>query len=164
LVVTGANGAGKSTLLKIIAGLLQASEGRAALYETDARTSLGMAALEMAVYPALTCREHLVLSAQLRGCSPRVDELLAKVGLSNASEKFGQELSTGMKMRLKFALAIQPEPKLLLLDEPGAALDESGRTLLEQICAEQAARGALIIATNDPAERRLASLELELAG
>lgn len=67
-----------------------------------------------------------------------------------------------MKSRLKLALAIQPEPEILMLDEPGAALDESGKDLVAGICAEQISRGALIIATNDPDEKRFGTHELEL--
>jgi len=72
-------------------------------------------------------------------------------------------MSTGMKARLKLALAIQANPLLLLLDEPSAGLDEHGRALVESIAREQTQRGCLVLATNDPAERRLATLELELA-
>lgn len=61
------------------------------------------------------------------------------------------------------ALAVQHEPDVLLLDEPGAGLDEAGRGLVAEIAEEQAGRGALIFATNDPVERRLANLELSIS-
>jgi ABC-type multidrug transport system ATPase subunit len=122
-----------------------------------------LAALDQAVYPMLTCREHLKLAADLRGCEARDQELLEHVSLQDASEKLASHLSTGMRARLKIALAIQNDPDVLMMDEPGAGLDEAGRELVARITKAQAERGALILATNDPLERRLANLELSLS-
>lgn len=162
LVILGRNGSGKSTLLRTLAGLLPPSEGKVT-YEGDPRLTMGLSALEMALYPSLTVAEHLVLSANLRGCEPRTDELLAMIGLEHARDLYAHKLSTGMKARLKLAMAIQSKPSALLLDEPGASLDESGRKLVEAIIDEQTKRGCLVVATNEPAERRFATYELELA-
>ena len=85
-----------------------------------------------------------------------------RVGLAHAARLRASQLSTGMKSRLKLALAVQAEPLVLLLDEPGAALDEAGKALLDSVVREQASRGVVVFATNDPSERRLASLELAL--
>ena len=161
LVVLGRNGSGKSTLLKVISGLVPENEGSVHL-PSEARLCLGYSAIEQNLYPNLTCGEHLEFSGALRGCLSRRDELLAKVGLRDAINKPAIEISTGMKTRLRLAMAIQAEPKVLLLDEPGAALDEFGRALVQQIADEQSSRGCLIVATNDPTERSLATLELEL--
>jgi len=162
-VILGRNGAGKSTLLRTIAGLTQITEGEVSLPEGDPRHTLGLSALEQSVYTQLTVEEHLELTAQLRGCPARIDEILEKIDLVYARNKAAGQLSTGMKARLKLAMAIQAKPAVLLLDEPGAGLDEEGRSLVSRIAAEQAERGCLIVATNDPAERRLANLELQLA-
>lgn len=158
----GPNGTGKSTLLRCIAGLLTPTEGTIKLPDGDSRRVMSLSALEMALYPSLTCAEHLHLAADLRGCESRDAELLQRVGLGGAKNLRANQLSTGMKSRIKLALAIQPAPLLLLLDEPGAALDEAGKTLLDSIVAEQAERGVVVFATNDPSERRLANLELPL--
>lgn len=163
LLIMGRNGAGKSTLLKTLAGLVRASEGEIRLPEGDFRLTLGLSALEQALYPNLTVGEHLQFAADLRGCEARTDELLGQVGLGYARDFPASQLSTGMKSRVKIAMAVQARPKVLLLDEPGAGLDEAGRALVDEIAAEQTQRGCLIVATNDPAERRLANLELELA-
>ncbi len=163
LVILGPNGSGKSTLLKVIADLLPASEGEVDHEGQDLRTALGYAALDGAVYPNLTVREHLELTADLRGIPAEPDELLRKVNLKYAEAKPAGALSTGMRARLKLALALQPKPKLLLLDEPGASLDAEGRELVAEILHEQCKEGAAIIATNDPAEREEATHELNLA-
>jgi len=162
LIIVGRNGAGKSTLLRTLAGLVTPTEGSVELGSEDPRNELSMAALDQSLYPHLTVYEHLVLFGKLRGCTHRADELLARIGLESAADRFASRLSTGMKSRLKLALAIQPRPGLLLLDEPGAALDEAGKDLVAGICEEQRQNGALIIATNDPLERRFGTHELVL--
>ncbi len=162
LVIVGRNGSGKSTLLRILSGLLSPTEGRVRSLDGDYRTWLGYAALDMALYGHLSPTEHLILAAQLRGCEPRDEELLDQVGLAYAAGLPASQLSTGMQARLKLALAVQAGPKVLLLDEPGASLDDEGRELVGRLCEEQTERGCLIIATNDPRERRLATHELQL--
>ncbi len=161
LVVLGANGSGKSTLLKVMAGVIPATEGTCDRGE-DRRTSLGYAALDQSVYPVLTVAEHLELAAKLRGCDPRVDELLEEVELRYAAGVAGRHLSTGMRARLKFALAFQAEPPAILLDEPSAGLDERGRDVIARMIDARRNRAAFVIATNDPLERRFATHELSL--
>lgn len=163
MVVVGRNGSGKSTLLKILAGLLGASEGTCRYEFDDPRVELGMCALDSSVYPTLTPAEHLQMTGKLRGCPPRTEELLDRVNLADAADRDASKLSSGMRARLKLAIAIQARPRLLLLDEPGASLDEHGRAIVAEIAAEQKDRGALLVATNDPLERRLGNLVLELA-
>lgn len=162
LAVLGPNGSGKSTLLKALAGLLRPTEGRIEPSGEDSRHRIGLSALDLAVYPHLSPKEHLRFSADLRGCPGRVDELLSQVGLAEAADRPSAKLSTGMRSRLKLAMAIQHRPPILLLDEPGASLDESGRSLLADIVAEQLERGCLVLATNEPAERRFATHELRV--
>ena len=162
LVILGRNGSGKSTLLRTLAGLIDKTEGTVHLPEGDPRHILGLSALEQSVYSQLTVLEHLELTADLRGCPSRSEELLELIQLGYAKDVPAGQLSTGMKARLRVAMAIQAKPKVLLLDEPGAGLDEAGRSLIDLVTAEQAARGCLIVATNDPLERRLATLELQL--
>lgn len=161
LIIRGHNGSGKSTLLRVVAGLLSPSEGKIHLPE-DPRNTVGYSALEGALYPAITVAEHLEFTAKLRGCEARTDELLALIGLEYARDYAAMSLSTGMKSRLKLAIAVQARPLVLLLDEPGAALDEAGKGLVDTIMAEQQERGCALIASNDLDERRLANLELVL--
>ncbi|MBN9501392.1 MAG: hypothetical protein BGO01_01085 [Armatimonadetes bacterium 55-13] len=164
LAVIGRNGAGKSTLLKVLAGLIPPSEGKIRNTGDDPRRSIGYAALDMALYPALTVGEHLELTAELRECESRTEELLEEVGLLYAIRQPTSELSTGMRARLKLAIAVQSLPTVLLLDEPGAGLDEAGRQVVERLIEQQSMRGAVVIATNDPLERRFATHEMEILG
>lgn len=161
LVVVGRNGAGKSTFLKTLAGLISPSEG-AVRRPDDLPTQLGFCALDGALYPALSIEEHFELVGTMRGVPARTDELLERIGLTDARTRPCSKLSTGMRNRVKLGLAIQANPGVLLLDEPGAAMDEAGRQLVESICEEQLSRGVLVVATNDPRERRFGTLELEL--
>jgi ABC-type multidrug transport system ATPase subunit len=164
LVIRGRNGSGKSTLLSVIAGLTPRSEGVIRLPDADTRNSLGFSALEQTLYPQLSPAEHLMLGGRLRGVPSRSEELLEFVGLTSARDMPTFQISTGMKARLKLAIAIQARPCLLLLDEPTAGMDDEGRELVQRIADEQSDRGCLILATNEIADRRIATHELELAG
>ena len=83
--------------------------------------------------------------------------------MSDVGAKPVGQFSSGMRARLKLALAIQHEPAVLLLDEPSASLDENGREIVARVVYEQKRRGAVVIATNDQSDRRYATHELELA-
>lgn len=153
LVVTGRNGSGKSTLLKCLVGLMEPREGF-----VSTRAQFGYSAIDLAVYPQLTCREHVRL---FRGEAEGDDAaLLTLVGLEKAVDKAAGQLSTGMRGRLKIALALSRDPEVLVLDEPGAALDDAGRELLDHLTGSFS--GAIVVATNDPNERRWATHALDL--
>ncbi len=155
LVVTGANGSGKSTLLRLLAGLDSPSQG--SLKRPD---SIGYAGLEGALYSHLTAREHLEWAASMRGIPARTEDLLALVGLEEPGP--AGTFSSGQRSRLRLALAEQGEPSLLLLDEPGVALDEAGLLAVAALISHAQPRAAIVIATNDPRERRFATHELAL--
>jgi ABC-type multidrug transport system ATPase subunit len=123
---------------------------------------IGYSALDLALWPPLTATEHLDLAADLRGTTVSNAELLSFVGLVDAADKPVGQFSTGMRARLKLALATQHAPDVLLLDEPSASLDQEGRNIVVRTIEVAQERGAVIVATNDPADRRLATHELEL--
>jgi heme exporter protein A len=160
LLVLGPNGAGKSTLLKLLAGFLQPSEGK---IQRPSLGALGYAALDMNLYPTLTALEHLHFAAKLRKITAHNERLLTQVGLSSQANLPVSGYSTGMRMRLKLALAIQIEPSVLLLDEPSAALDKQGYQILEEIIKQQTQRGVVILATNNSQDRGYATHELVLS-
>src|SRR5436853_138990 len=70
--------------------------------------------------------------------------------------------SSGMKQRLRLAFALLHRPPILMLDEPGSHLDDAGREVVRAVVARQAARGLVLIATNDAQEVQLAAARLEL--
>lgn len=165
LLVTGPNGSGKSTLLRLLAGLESPTEGSIEKNIRDARKDIGFASPELRLYANLTGLEHLQLTARLRGCdvnSGNTHVLLNDVGLSLDCKKPTSAYSTGMRARLRLAMAIQTKPKILLLDEPSVSLDENGREILKNIIANQRNRGCIILATNDPYDRQFGEWEINL--
>lgn len=137
----GPSGCGKSTALRIIAGLGDATSGKIdwpssrinsqGLPEGD----IGFVFQEPTLMPWKTVFGNVYLPLKLRGvskaeASARIMEVLATVGLQDFADAYPRELSGGMKMRVSIARALVTNPKLLLMDEPFAALDEITRQKL----------------------------------
>lgn len=126
--LVGPSGCGKSTLLRIIAGLVTPSSGAVATVVSGDRGEIGFVFQDPTLMPWATIRANAALPLQLRGVvETGVDEALARVGLTDFARAYPRELSGGMKMRASIARAIVTAPKLLLMDEPFAALDEFTR-------------------------------------
>jgi ABC-type multidrug transport system ATPase subunit len=162
LAVVGPNGCGKSTLLGIVAEIIPPTEGSVHLPSAPPRLGFGYASLSGELYADLTVAEHLELTADLRCCEARTVELLDLVGLGYAAAFPARTLSSGMRARLKLAIAVQGRPPLLVLDEPGAGLDGEGTAILAEVVRKQQEQGFVLLATNDEQERRLATHELSL--
>jgi ABC-2 type transport system ATP-binding protein len=138
----GPNGAGKSTTVHMLTTLLPPTEGiaRVAGYDVvregpQVRAAIGAALQEAALDPLLTGREHLRLQASLQALprerrSSRADELLQRVGLTEAADRKVRGYSGGMKRRLDLAMALVHSPRILFLDEPTTGLDIQSRTAL----------------------------------
>jgi ABC-2 type transport system ATP-binding protein len=138
----GPNGAGKSTTVLMLTTLLPPTGGsaRVAGYEvaTDGakvREHIGAALQEAALDPYLTAREHMRLQTALHGLpraerKRRGDELIDRVGLSEAADRKVSGYSGGMRRRLDLALALVHGPRILFLDEPTTGLDPQSRTAL----------------------------------
>jgi NitT/TauT family transport system ATP-binding protein len=129
----GPSGCGKSTALRLIAGLLEPDAGR--IHFAQARPEIGFVFQEPTLMPwadALTnTRLPLDLKRVARGDgNARAAAALKRVGLAGFEQAYPRELSGGMKMRVSLARALAAQPKLLLLDEPFAALDEITRNAL----------------------------------
>ena len=166
VAITGANGSGKSTVVKLVAGLLRASKGQIALTvgtadESDParrRRLCGYVSPDLTLYTELTARENLQFFCDVRGASPEnIASTLERVGLSGREDDPIGQYSSGLRQRVKLALAVLFEPPVLLLDEAGLALDDKGVALVAELVAEQQKRGGLtLIATNDSREVVLA--------
>jgi ABC-2 type transport system ATP-binding protein len=146
----GPNGAGKSTTVKVLTTLLPPTSGSATVAGYDVahegakvRASIGVALQEVALDPMLTGREHMRLQAGLQGIprsqrAARGDELLERVGLTDAADRKSSTYSGGMRRRLDLALALLHGPRILFLDEPTTGLDVQSRTSLWQEVARLA--------------------------
>jgi ABC-2 type transport system ATP-binding protein len=138
----GPNGAGKSTTVHMLVTLLPPTEGTARVAGYDivhegpkVRAAIGAALQEAALDPLLTGREHLRLQTTMHGLprqerARRGQELLERVGLTEAADRKVRTYSGGMKRRLDLALALVHSPSILFLDEPTTGLDIQSRLAL----------------------------------
>ena len=133
--LVGPSGCGKSTALRIIAGLIQPSTGEvrwSAEVPADHREQIGFVFQEPTLMPWADVADNVWLPQRLRGTSrraarERIEESLALVGMADFAKAYPHQLSGGMKMRVSIARALSLKPRLLLMDEPFAALDEMTR-------------------------------------
>ena len=130
----GPSGCGKSTALKMIAGLSPVTAGSIVWSDSigDHAKDISFVFQEPTLMPWTKVFENVWLPLRLKGVSleiakPMVDAVLEKVGLSQFAHVYPRELSGGMKMRVSIARAMITKPRLLLMDEPFAALDEMTR-------------------------------------
>jgi NitT/TauT family transport system ATP-binding protein len=133
LSLVGPSGCGKSTVLRIVAGLLKPDTG--AVEFPDGRPEIGFVFQEATLMPWTSTLANARLPLDLKHvpraeADARAARALARVGLAGFENAFPRELSGGMKMRVSIARALAAEPKLLLMDEPFAALDELTRQSL----------------------------------
>ena len=132
LSLLGPSGCGKSTALRIIAGLSEPSRGSVTWQAGDARRGLGFVFQDPTLMPWTSVFDNVFLPLKLAGSSrtaaqSRVMETLARVGLSEFAKAYPRQLSGGMRMRVSIARALVTAPRILLMDEPFAALDEITR-------------------------------------
>jgi ABC-type Fe3+/spermidine/putrescine transport system ATPase subunit len=144
LCLLGPSGSGKSTILRVIAGLEEADLGRVLWDGTDLagqpayRRCFGLMFQDYALFPHRSVAENIAFGLRMQNL-PRaevdrqVDEALARVDLTGFARRRVTDLSGGEQQRVALARALAPQPRLLMLDEPLAALD---RTLREQLGEE----------------------------
>ena len=136
VALLGPSGCGKSTALRLIAGLSAPSSGTVDVShqagKADGRHPIGFVFQEPTLMPWASVFKNVYLPLKLRGLSKnearaRVENAIEQVGLAGFSDAYPRELSGGMRMRVSIARALVAQPKILLMDEPFAALDEITR-------------------------------------
>ncbi len=143
VALVGPSGSGKSTLLRILAGLENPDSGRIWLDGHDTtkvelqKREIGFVFQNYALFPHLTVSQNIAFGLEIRGIESniklqRVNELLQLMQLENFSDQYPNQLSGGQRQRVALARALAVEPKVLLLDEPFAALDAKIRKQLRQ--------------------------------
>ena len=137
LSLLGPSGCGKSTVLRLVAGLGEVSGGRIEWSGGNGRPGdIGFVFQEPTLMPWATVRKNVLLPLTLRGvpleeADARGREAIGMVGLDGFEHAYPRELSGGMKMRVSIARALVTHPRLLLMDEPFASLDEITRFKLD---------------------------------
>nr|WP_245404689.1 ABC transporter ATP-binding protein [Ancylobacter gelatini] len=135
----GPSGCGKTTLLHLIAGFMKPSEGSvrfAGAPVGEPSPDRGVVFQEYALFGWMTARQNVEFGLRMRGMGraerrEKAREALARVGLERALERYPHELSGGMRQRVAVARALVNEPRVLLMDEPFAAVDAITRTTLQ---------------------------------
>ena len=152
LALIGPNGSGKSTTLKAAVGLVRPSGGRVMVDGLDIalgpapRAGLGYLPQRIAFAEGVTGREAMRLYARIRRAEPgQVDRLLERVGLADAAARAVDGFSGGMRQRLGIAVALLGRPRMLLLDEPSAALDPTGALLVRDLIADIGTEGTTVL-------------------
>ncbi|SES02264.1 molybdate transport system ATP-binding protein [Propionibacterium cyclohexanicum] len=168
VAVLGHNGAGKSTLLSILAGTLRPDSGRAVLndellFDLDAgrrrwrpphERGIALLAQDALLFPHLSVRDNVAFGPRVGGASSRqaaqrAQRWLDEVGVAEFADRRPHELSGGQAQRVALARALAAEPKLLLLDEPMAALDVSVAPILRRVLRRVLENRSAIIVTHD---------------
>ena len=135
--ILGPSGCGKSTVLKMIAGLLKPTSGNIifngkSFSSQSQDQEIGYVFQDATLMPWATVSDNVFLPLRIKGISKskasnEIEKVLIQVGLKDFYNAYPRELSGGMKMRVSIARALIMKPKLLLMDEPFAALDEMTR-------------------------------------
>jgi Cu-processing system ATP-binding protein len=152
VMLAGPNGAGKSTLLRVLLGLIRPKSGQLLVdgvrtpIDNDFKRRLAYLPEAVAFAENLTGRQVLRFFASARGVPrKRIDAVLKRVGLWDARRRTVRGYSRGMRQRLGLAIAILPETKFLILDEPTGGLDQEGLNVLWSVLEEWQTAGRMVI-------------------
>lgn len=157
----GENGAGKTTLMRVLATLLQPSEGKVFINKVEynkknnenIQRKIGYLPQELGLYPNLTVRESLEYMGKLSGLSKseykeRIDYYLEKTSLSTHQKKKNSQLSGGMKRRVGLIQALLNNPEFLIIDEPTTGLDPEERIRIRNLIVEFSRERIVLFSTH----------------
>ena len=169
----GKNGSGKSTLLQVIAGYIGLTKGQVNWVDNEGQSidsskiyqHISIAAPYLELVEEFTALEQIAFHQQFKPIQTNLMPivLLEKIGLSKAADKQIRNFSSGMKQRLKLALAIFDQAPILLLDEPCSNLDQEGIQTYHQLMQAYAMHKLIIVASNDPLEYQFCGQQLSLS-
>ena len=165
--IIGANGSGKSTLLKIISGIVTPNEGSISYNDSqtipveEIYTQLSYSAPYLDLPEELTIAEIINFHQGMKSFKGITASELLKV-LDIPADKQIRDLSSGMKQRVKFALAYYTDSKILLLDEPTANMDHHWRDWTLELIKSDKQERITIICSNEPVEYEFAEVKVNL--
>jgi heme exporter protein A len=152
LLLIGENGSGKTTLLRAIATAIQLHHGSITIHGQDAwrarsklRSEVSLLTHASRLYEDLSASDNLRVWARLGGFEVDVEAALTRVGLPVNRTSPVRTFSDGMRRRVALARLLLRTPSVILFDEPFAALDPAGRTLIGEIISEMKSNGATVI-------------------
>jgi ABC-2 type transport system ATP-binding protein len=157
VVLVGTNGSGKTTLIRMLAGLLEPSDGEASIGgdpagSIDARAALSYLPDDPVVYDDLSLAEHMEYVARLHeteGWEARGAYLLERLGIAHRADDLPVRFSRGLRQKTSLALGLVRPFEVLLVDEPFVGLDQAGKGALVELLDEAANEGAtLVVATH----------------
>ena len=165
--ITGPNGSGKSTLLKIISGIVTPNEGKISYDDNKAisvdeiYTKLSYSAPYLDLPEELTIAEIIAFHQSMKSFKGITASELLKI-LDIPADKQIRDCSSGMKQRVKFALAYYTESKILLLDDPTANMDHHWRNWTLDLIKSDKQERITIICSNEPIEYEFAEVKVQL--
>ena len=169
LSITGANGSGKSTLIKLISAYMEPTSGNIQYFENKKTypiesipQSIGLAAPYVDLIEEFSLREHVEFHFKFRSTPFSLDEIIARTNFQFSIDKKVQDFSSGMKQRLKLALAIFAKNKLLILDEPTSNLDQEGIEWYRDQILQKIGTCTIIVASNQRHEYDFISKNIDL--
>ena len=166
IAIVGPNGSGKTTLLMTLLAHYRPTKGTVSYFEdgnqlqdTDIRARTSLVSPYLFLYDNLTGEENLTFFATVSGgyvTGKEINSLLKRVGLEGRGSDPVGAYSSGMKQRLKYAVALLNKPAYLLLDEPMSNLDNQGKSVVHELVEEYRPHAIILIATNETEEQSLA--------
>jgi ABC-2 type transport system ATP-binding protein len=150
VALLGPNGAGKTSTIDMVLGLSQPTSGSLQVFGMSPHRAMahGLVSAVMqsgGLLKDYSVRETVQVTASLFPSSRPIDEVLERAGITHLADRMVGKCSGGEQQRLRFALALLPDPELLILDEPTTGMDVSGRREFWSAIREDAERGRTVI-------------------